>query len=276
QLDAEVGRAPDDVDRPEGDPDPGVVAHLHDNARYPLAHPIRLPARDPRLRPLPRSARSRALCRARRAQPPRGALRDDTPRPCPRHAAGRVGCRLLLRVRVPQPGELESRAGRAGAGGGGRAGAGHSVPRLLRGSRLVGLAPVTEPDAPTPVSPDQLGFARIVYEKMPPRATIRLNRPEVLNAFDFRMLREIARACEDASWDDEIRVVVLTGTGRAFCVGADLKAWGADLLDNPREYWKWFGAFKDMHDRLREIGKPTVARVQGIAVGGGNELQMAC
>ena len=44
----------------------------------------------------------------------------------------------------------------------------------------------------------------------------------------------------------------------------------------PREYWKWFGAFKDVHDRLREIGKPTIARVQGIAVGGGNELQMAC
>ena len=140
----------------------------------------------------------------------------------------------------------------------------------------VSLAPVTEPDAPRPVSPDELGFERIVYEKAPPRATITLNRPEVLNAFDFRMLRELARACEDASWDDEIRVVVVTGTGRAFCVGADLKAWGADLLDNPREYWKWFGAFKDMHDRLREIGKPTVARVNGIAVGGGNELQMAC
>src|SRR5262245_21388278 len=133
-----------------------------------------------------------------------------------------------------------------------------------------------EPDAPTPVAPDELGFERIVYTKEPPRATIRLDRPEVLNAFDFRMLREIARACEDASWDDEIRVVVVTGTGRAFCVGADLKAWGEELVGNPGEYWKWFGAFKDMHDRLREIGKPTLARVQGIAVGGGNELQMAC
>jgi enoyl-CoA hydratase/carnithine racemase len=135
---------------------------------------------------------------------------------------------------------------------------------------------MTEPDAPRPADPAELGFERIVYTKEPPRATIRLDRPEVLNAFDFRMLREIARACEDASWDDELRVVVVTGTGRAFCVGADLKAWGADLLGKPAEYWKWFGAFKDMHDRLRELGKPTVARVNGIAVGGGNELQMAC
>ena len=135
---------------------------------------------------------------------------------------------------------------------------------------------MAEPTYPRPVAPDELGFETIVYEKTPPRATIRLNRPDVLNAFDFRMLRELARAFEDASWDDEVRVVVVTGTGRAFCVGADLKSWAADYLGKPREYWKWFGAFKDMHDKLREIGKPTIARINGIAVGGGNELQMAC
>ena len=133
-----------------------------------------------------------------------------------------------------------------------------------------------EPSAPTPRSPDELGFERILYEKAPPRATITFNRPERLNAFDFLTLREVARAAEDASWDDEVRVVVLTGAGRAFCVGADLKEWQADYLGNPPAYWKWFGAFKDAHDRLREIGKPTLARVNGICVGGGNEFQMAC
>jgi enoyl-CoA hydratase/carnithine racemase len=135
---------------------------------------------------------------------------------------------------------------------------------------------LAEPTHPRPRTPDELGLESILYEKAPPRATITLNRPEVLNAFDFRMLREIARACEDASWDDEIRVVVVTGAGRAFCVGADLKSWSEDYLGNPAEYWKWFGAFKDMHDRLREVGKPTLARINGIAVGGGNEVQMAC
>ncbi|MFY9580758.1 MAG: enoyl-CoA hydratase/isomerase family protein [Gaiellaceae bacterium] len=135
---------------------------------------------------------------------------------------------------------------------------------------------MAEPTHPHPVSPDALGFEAIRYEKAPPRATITLNRPDVLNAFDFQMLREVARASEDASWDDDVRVVVVTGAGRAFCVGADLKSWAADYLGNASEYWKWFGAFKDMHDRLREIGKPTLARINGIAVGGGNELQMAC
>jgi len=135
---------------------------------------------------------------------------------------------------------------------------------------------MAEPSHPSPVDPAELGFETIVYEKAPPRATIRLNRPDVLNAFDFRMLREIARACEDASWDDDVRVVVVTGEGRAFCVGADLRTWEDTLVGRPQEYWKWFGAFKDMHDRMRELGKPTIARVNGIAVGGGNELQMAC
>jgi len=135
---------------------------------------------------------------------------------------------------------------------------------------------LTEPTYPSPVSPDELGFEKIVYEKAPPRATITFNRPEILNAFDYQMLREIARACEDASYDDEIRVVIVTGAGRAFCVGANLKEWAEHYVGKPTEYWKWFGAFKDMHDRLREIGKPTVARINGIAVGGGNELQMAC
>src|SRR5262249_15418859 len=152
----------------------------------------------------------------------------------------------------------------------GRDGDGHPLPRPLR------VHGVSEPAQPKPREPEELGFETIVYEKAPPRATIRLNRPGVLNAFDFRMLREIARACEDASWDDVVRVVVVTGTGRAFCVGADLRSWDEDLLGNSSEYWKWFGAFKDMHDRLREVGKPTIARINGIAVGGGNELQMAC
>jgi enoyl-CoA hydratase/carnithine racemase len=133
-----------------------------------------------------------------------------------------------------------------------------------------------EPAAPRPSSPDELGFESIVYEKAPPRATITLNRPDVLNAFDFRMLRELARACEDVSWDDDVRVLVVTGAGRAFCVGADLRSWGEDLLGNSKEYWKWFGAFKRVHDALLEIGKPTIARINGICVGGGNELQMAC
>jgi enoyl-CoA hydratase/carnithine racemase len=136
---------------------------------------------------------------------------------------------------------------------------------------------MTEPERPAPRPADELGLESILYEKAPPRATITLNRPDVLNAFDFRMLRELARACEDASWDDEVRVVILTGAGRAFCVGANLRSWADDgYLGDQQEYWKWFGAMDAGVTALRRIGKPTVARINGICVGGGNELQLAC
>src|SRR6476469_6557919 len=136
---------------------------------------------------------------------------------------------------------------------------------------------VPEPQRPAPRSPDELGFETILYEKAPPRATITLNRPDVLNAFDYQMLRELARACEDASYDDEVRVVVLTGAGRAFCVGANLRSWADEgYVGNEREYWKWFNAMEAGVTALRRIGKPALARINGICVGGGNELQMAC
>lgn len=128
-----------------------------------------------------------------------------------------------------------------------------------------------------PQSPESLNFTRILYTKSPPRATVTINRPEVYNCFDFQTLRELARAFEDASWDDEIAVVVLTGAGeKAFCTGADLKEQAAECLDDPQTYWKWMGAFIEAHDKLRNIGKPTVARLGGIVVGGGNEFNMAC
>ncbi len=121
------------------------------------------------------------------------------------------------------------------------------------------------------------GFERIIYEKDGPRATVTINRPEVYNCFDFRTLREMRDAFEDVSWDDSIAVLVLTGAGdRAFCTGADLKEQQRECVDRPQQYWKWMGAFVEAHEKLRNIGKPTVARLNGIVVGGGNEFNMSC
>lgn len=128
--------------------------------------------------------------------------------------------------------------------------------------------------------PASFGFRKIVYEKharQTGRATVTLNRPEVYNAFDFEMLNEMAAAFHDASLDDAIAVLVLTGAGdKAFCTGADLQEQQEHCVGNPQTYWKWMGAFIDAHDRLRNIGKPTVARLNGMTVGGGNEFNMAC
>lgn len=131
-------------------------------------------------------------------------------------------------------------------------------------------------DGPRPQPPQALGLRHILYEKHPPAARVTINRPEVLNALNFATLREMSRAFEDASWDDAIAIVILTGNGdRAFCTGADLEEQAA-FVRKPRDYWKWMGAFIEAQDRLRNIGKPTIARLNGLVVGGGNEFNLAC
>jgi enoyl-CoA hydratase/carnithine racemase len=131
-------------------------------------------------------------------------------------------------------------------------------------------------DYPRALPADELGFKGIIYEKKGGVATVTINRPEVLNATDFPTLKEMSRAFEDASYDDQIGVLVLTGADeRAFCTGADLGE-QEQFLSKPNDYWKWMGAFIEAHDRLRNIGKPTIARLNGIVVGGGNEFNIAC
>ena len=135
---------------------------------------------------------------------------------------------------------------------------------------------MAEPATPRPAAPEELAFERIRYAKADGVATVTIDRPEVLNAFDFLTLRELGRAFEDASWDETVAVVVVTGSGeRSFCTGADLDE-QAEMGSTSGQYWRWMGAFVEMHDRLRNIGKPTIARINGICVGGGQELQLAC
>lgn len=119
-------------------------------------------------------------------------------------------------------------------------------------------------------------FKAIMYEKRDGRATVTFNRPQVLNAVNHLVLTELNVALKDASWDDSVAVLVLTGAGeRAFCTGADLDE-QKQFLQRPRDYWKWMGDFIEAHERLRNLGKPAVARLNGIVVGGGNEFNMSC
>jgi enoyl-CoA hydratase/carnithine racemase len=128
----------------------------------------------------------------------------------------------------------------------------------------------------TGADPEGFGFEAIRYEKRDLRATITFNRPQVLNAVNVQVLQEMNRALKDASWDDAVAVLVLTGAGeRAFCTGADLDE-QQQFLQRPRDYWKWMGEFIECHERLRNLGKPSIARLNGIVVGGGNEFNLSC
>jgi enoyl-CoA hydratase/carnithine racemase len=107
-------------------------------------------------------------------------------------------------------------------------------------------------------------------------ATVRLNRPEVFNALDRSTLEAIRDSFRAASADHSVGVVVLTGTGdRAFCTGADLDEQQA-FLARPNDYWDWMGRFIEAIESIKDCAKPVVARLNGMVVGGGNELNIAC
>ena len=125
--------------------------------------------------------------------------------------------------------------------------------------------------------PADFAFRNILYAKGNWRATITINRPRVYNCLNLPTLREMAAAMEDAAWDDDVAVLIITGAGdRAFCTGADMKEWKEEFLDSPNDFYKWMGVFIETFERLRNLGKPTIARLNGMVVGGGNELQMSC
>jgi enoyl-CoA hydratase len=102
-----------------------------------------------------------------------------------------------------------------------------------------------------------------------------LNRPERLNAVSLPMYRALLRALDELERDDALRAAVVTGAGRAFCVGADLKAHasGEPTDAERREYIR---AAQRANARVQTCGKPVVAAVNGHAIGGGLELALSC
>lgn len=127
----------------------------------------------------------------------------------------------------------------------------------------------------TPAS--EFDFQEILYEKADWVATITINRPFNYNAYSTSALRELATAFQDAAFDDTVGVIVYTGAGtKAFCTGGDVKEYEELYTDKPRDYWKYMGLFSAYIQSIVNSGKPVIARLNGMAVGGGNESQMAC
>ena len=124
---------------------------------------------------------------------------------------------------------------------------------------------------------ESFDFQEILYTKKDWVATVTINRPHVYNCYSTLTLQEMITAFKDAAWDDGVAVIVLTGAGdKAFCTGGDVKEYAEEYTVKPRDYWKWMGVFQEAHDQFRNIGKVTIARINGIVAGGGNEWNMAC
>ncbi|NML14422.1 enoyl-CoA hydratase-related protein [Azohydromonas caseinilytica] len=107
-------------------------------------------------------------------------------------------------------------------------------------------------------------------------ARVRMNRPEVFNAFDEAMIAALHDAFTVLSGDPEVRVIVLEGAGKAFSAGADLQ-W-MQRASTASQEWNLQDArrFAGMLAAIHQSPKPTIARVQGVALGGGVGLTAAC
>lgn len=107
--------------------------------------------------------------------------------------------------------------------------------------------------------------------------TITLNRPDKLNAFAGTMRQEVAHAVQAMTADDTVRVVVITGAGRAFCAGADI-GYMKELLEksDTEAFRALVEAGREVVTAIRATPKPVIASVNGAAAGGGANLALAC
>ena len=135
-----------------------------------------------------------------------------------------------------------------------------------------------------------MGFQAVTFKKEDHIATIILNRPEVLNALNQQMEKELTQAIGQVSQDEEIRVLIIKGAGRAFCAGVDFRFGmvkakevevekAAALPDSRQDLGKGkllYAVQKHAVITLQNLDKPTIAIVNGAAVGFGFDLALAC
>jgi len=120
-------------------------------------------------------------------------------------------------------------------------------------------------------------YRSIIYKKENGAATIILNRPRALNALNAELIDELLDSVRQASEDKEVKVLILTGAGRAFCFGADISEFN-QAQEKPRKNstWDLLSKSQEIIRLLSGMPKPTIAALNGFATGLGLDLAMAC
>jgi len=114
----------------------------------------------------------------------------------------------------------------------------------------------------------------LLTEHRPPFLIITLNRPEVRNALNAKLLQEFERAIDEVPFLPDLRVLIITGGGgKAFCAGADLKE-RLGMAEN--EVRSFLSAVRRLFIKIEELPLPVIAAINGFALGGGTELALAC
>ena len=122
-------------------------------------------------------------------------------------------------------------------------------------------------------------YETVVVERRGAAATVRLNRPDVMNACNKQLTDDLMAALREVETDDEVRAVCLTGAGRAFSSGADLRDMSGRAVDadgHPDLLGALTDSYHPIITALRELPKPVVAGVNGPAVGVGLSFALAC
>ena len=120
----------------------------------------------------------------------------------------------------------------------------------------------------------QPAFKTILYERRAATALVTLNRPQVMNALSHETLSELRQAFEAARIDDQVKGVILTGAGdRAFIAGADI---GELARATPIDAERQTRTGQALFNLVENLGKPVIAAINGIALGGGCEAALAC
>ncbi len=118
-----------------------------------------------------------------------------------------------------------------------------------------------------------MDYECIIYEKQDKVGLIKLNRPKVLNAMNRQLWIEMQDALETVKQDNDIKALIITGEGRAFSTGADLK----DSKDRSIEdYRAYLESLQEASRKIIRFEKPTIAAINGYALGSGYELALAC
>jgi enoyl-CoA hydratase/carnithine racemase len=115
------------------------------------------------------------------------------------------------------------------------------------------------------------GFASIIYSKEGPVAQLSLNRPGVLNAYNMQMRDDFTEVLEAVKSDPEVRSLLITGQGRAFCAGADLTEFGTAPSQVLARQVRWE---RDVWGQLLELPQPVVVAVHGYCIGSGLEIAL--
>lgn len=121
----------------------------------------------------------------------------------------------------------------------------------------------------------QQDYQAITFSRRGRVLTLTMNRPESLNAVNAVLHEELARVFTDAAKDPDSDVIVLTGAGRAFCAGGDVE-WMQDAIDHPDSFETTVAEAKAIVFSLIDCEKPTIARINGPAVGLGATLALFC